>query len=105
MCNKLSKLSYPELLQKAREGDHASLDVLISKHESFLLSRIYKRTSKIKDLLELQEACKSTVYSRFKTTFNPREHASFAMWFVGHIETICKEKNRTEKVFVNQKKL
>jgi hypothetical protein len=77
---KFDMLTESEMIQKAKDGNRAYLDLLLSKHEQFLLQYISNTITNPKELLTLRHNCVEYVHSHFHDKFNPHQHTNFAEW-------------------------
>lgn len=73
-------LTESEIIQKAKNGNRSYLDLLLSKHEHFLLEHISKTTTNIGELLTLRHICIEYVYTHFFDKFEQHKQSNFAEW-------------------------
>jgi hypothetical protein len=79
---KFDMLPESEMIQKTKAGNRSYLDLLLSKHEQFLLHHASKIATNPKGLLIFRRDCIEYVHANFHDSFNPLEHADFATWLL-----------------------
>ena len=84
-----------EMIQKAKAGNHSYLDLLLNKHDQFLLHHVSKSAANMEELLVLRRDCITYVRTHFEAKFDSHEHASFAMWLLESVvHKVCLENTK-----------
>jgi len=73
------------MLQRAKEGDRSYLDLLLSKHELFLLHNLSKIARDQKELLDFRRTCINYVHAHFHATFDEQEYPVFETWLLERV--------------------
>ncbi len=77
---KFTLLSEPEMVLKAKAGNLVYLDLLLSRHEDFLLKQLSSKSSSTMDLLTLRQDCQNYVRAHFRKMFDEQKQPDFATW-------------------------